>query len=270
MKGRALIEVVFVFALTLLLVALAGLSPIGIWERQVTSRPFVEYSVMIGVPLVVLFAARRDVSSYGLSLRDAQYHLDVAATIIVPVTLASAALALVDYTHWSGALVLSGVNIALLFVVAWLLKSKPSPTERGIQGCAIVLVTGVTLVQGLSVANAISAFVFYVFFLGFGEELLFRGYVQSRLNAGWGRPFQFYRIDWGWGVVVASVLFGVMHVLNLGSLVGGDWQLEWWWGLWTFFSGLVYGLVREKTGSIVAPTILHGLPDAIAAALGLL
>jgi len=61
-----------------------------------------------------------------------------------------------------------------------------------------------------------------------------------------------------------------MHVLNLGSLAAGHWQLTWWWGLWTFFTGLVFGLVREKSGSIVAPALLHGLPQAIAqAVLGL-
>jgi len=39
-----------------------------------------------------------------------------------------------------------------------------------------------------------------------------------------------------------------MHVLNLGGLAGGRWYLAWWWGFWTFFGGLVFGFVREKTG----------------------
>jgi membrane protease YdiL (CAAX protease family) len=116
-------------------------------------------------------------------------------------------------------------------------------------------------------AKAVIEFVFYIFFFRLGEELLFRGYIQSRLNAAWGKPFQFFGVRWGWGVVIASVLFGLMHVLNVGSLVSGAWQPEWWWGFWTFFGGLVLGFVREKTGSIVAPTILHGLPQAIAYAI---
>jgi membrane protease YdiL (CAAX protease family) len=119
-------------------------------------------------------------------------------------------------------------------------------------------------------AKAVIEFVFYIFFLGLGEELLFRGYIQSRLSATWGRPFRFYDVNWGWGIVITSVLFGFMHVLNIGSLVLGDWQPEWWRGLWTFFGGLVFGFRREKTGSIVVPTILHGLPQAIYSAfLGL-
>ena len=121
--------------------------------------------------------------------------------------------------------------------------------------------------QKATLDNAISAFFFYILFLGLGEELLFRGYIQSRLNAVLGRPFQFYGVNWGWGIIIASALFGFMHVLNIGSLVSGDWKLEWWWGFWTFFGGLVLGSVREKTGSIAASTILHGLPQALAYAI---
>jgi len=135
--------------------------------------------------------------------------------------------------------------------------------ESGLLVGAIFLISRFNLTQQATLGNSISAFVFYLFFLGFGEELLFRGYIQSRLNAAWGRPFQFFGVNWGWGIVIMALLFGLMHFLNIGSLVLGNWQLEPWWGFWTFFGGLVLGLVREKTGSIAASTILHGLPDAM-------
>jgi membrane protease YdiL (CAAX protease family) len=119
--------------------------------------------------------------------------------------------------------------------------------------------------------KAISALVFYVFFLGFGEELLFRGYIQSRLNLAFGKPFTIFGVQWGWGAVIAALLFGVMHFLNVASVATtGHWSLMPWWGVWTFFAGLALAFVREKTGSIVAPSILHGLPQGIAwAFLGL-
>lgn len=181
--------------------------------------------------------------------------------------IASATVAFVDYRHWSGAIVLAGVKIAVLFAVGWLLKRKPTRNGRGFLVGAAILIPCLNLASKATLGNAISAFIFYVFFLGFGEEFLFRGYIQSRLNAVFGRPFQLYGVNWGWGVIIASALFGFMHVLNLGSLVSGDWTLAWWWGCWTFFGGLVLGFVREKTGSIVAPTILHGLPQAMAYAI---
>jgi membrane protease YdiL (CAAX protease family) len=266
MKIKAVIEVVVVFGLTLLCVALVGISPIGEWERQVSKRFFIEYVVMIAVPLLILAATRRNLASYGLSLRNLRYHLGIAATAIAPVAFGFVPVAFFDYRQWDGALVMAGTKIAVLFALGLLLRRKPTYREGGILAGAILLVAISNATQQVTMRNALSAFVFYIFFLGLGEELLFRGYIQSRLNAAWGRPFQFYGVNWGWGVVMTAVLFGSMHFINIGSLVSGDWQLEPWWGFWTLFSGFVSGFVREKTGSIIAPTILHGLPQAIYAA----
>ena len=41
-------------------------------------------------------------------------------------------------------------------------------------------------------------------------------------------------------------------------------EVTWAWGFWTIFSGLVMGFVREKSGSVFAPALLHGIPQAIA------
>jgi len=226
MKAKAVIDVVIVFSLTLLLIALVGLSPIGEWERQVTNHFFIEYVVMIAVPLLILLVTRRDLAAYGLSLRNPRYHLNIAATAFVPVVFGILPAAFVDYKSWSGALIMAGVQIAVLFAVAWLLRRKPTMSEKGLMVGAILLIGRLNLIQQATVGNAISAFVFYFFFLGFGEELLFRGYIQSRLNAAWGRPYQFFGVNWGWGIVIMSLLFGLMHFINLGSLTIGDWQLE--------------------------------------------
>ena len=266
-KVRAVIEVVVVFSVTLFLVALVGLSPLGQWERQVTDRVFIEYVVMIAVPLLILVVARRNLASYGLSLRNLSYHLSVAAIAFVPMAIAFFTFGFLNYRQWSGSLIMAGIQVAVLFVLGWLLKRKPTRDEMGTVVGAVGLIACSSFAQKATLGNAVSAFVFYIVFLGLGEELLFRGYMQSRLNSAWGKPFQFFGVTWGWGIVIVSLLFGFMHVLNLGGLSGGAWQPEWWWGFWTFFGGLVLGFVREKTGSIVAPTILHGLPQAIAYAI---
>ena len=270
MKAKAVLEVVVVFSLTLFLVALAGLSPVGEWVRQSTNRAFFEYIVMIAVPLLILVVTRRNLASYGISLRNFRYHVDIALTALVPVAFASVPFMFVDEKQRNGALIMIPVQIAVLFVMGWLLKRKPTRNESGMVVGAFLLVNYSSLAGKATVGNGISALLFYIFFLGFGEELLFRGYIQSRLNEAWGRPYQFFGVNWGWGVVITSILFGIMHFLNLGSLIGGGWQLTPWWGLWTFFAGFTGGFVREKTGSIVAPTLLHGLPQGIAYAfLGL-
>lgn len=265
MKAKSVVEVVVVFSLTLFLVALAGLSPVGVWVRQVTNRAFFEYVVIITVPLLILVVTRRDLTSNGISQRNLRYHLDIALTAFVPVAFASVPFMFIDEKRWDGALIMIGVEIAVLFTLGWLLRRKPTRNESGMLVGALLLVNYSSLAGKATVGNGISALLFYIFFLGFGEELLFRGYIQSRLNEAWGRPFRFFGVNWGWGLVITSLLFGVMHVLNIGSLmIVGDWQLTPWWGVWTFFSGFVGGFVREKTGNIVAPTLLHGLPQGIA------
>ena len=155
-------------------------------------------------------------------------------------------------------------------MLAVLLQHKPTLGEdNALLGLAFVgFAWGVA--SKATLYNAASALIFYVLFLGFGEELLFRGYFQSRLNIAFGKPFNFYSVLWRWGAVITAALFGLMHVINLGGVVDQQWQLAPWWGLWTFSGGLVLAFVREKTGGIVAPAILHGLPQGIAYAfLGL-
>jgi membrane protease YdiL (CAAX protease family) len=269
-KIVALIEVVAVFAITLTVVAVVGASTIGTAIRNATDRAFLEYAAMIAVPLAVLLVSKRGLATYGLSLLNLRYHLAVTLTAFIPVAIASVAFVFLDEKGWQGALIITAIQVALLFAIALLLRRKPTlGSANGLAALVLVRIVG-SQTAGPAPEKAVSALVFYVLFLGLGEELLFRGYIQSRLNAAFGRPFSFYGVEWGWGAIVASALFGLMHVLNLGSYVNEQWYLTPWWGLWTFFGGLVLAFVREKTGSIVAPTLLHGLPQGIASAfLGL-
>jgi uncharacterized protein len=272
MKTRivALTEVVAVFALTLFLVAVVGASSVGTTVRQATNRAFLEYAVMIAVPVLILLATRRNLASYGITFRNPRYHLDVTLTAFIPVALASVVFPIVDYRAWGGALVLTAIWIAVLFAVAYLLKRKPTVGGNTLLAALPLMGLASGLTAKATLGNAGSALVFYVCFLGLGEEILFRGYIQSRLDIAFGRPFQFFGVPWGWGAVIASVLFGLMHVINLWGLISQQWHLTPWWGLWTFSTGLVLAFVREKTGSIFAPTLLHGLPQGIAYAfLGL-
>ncbi len=271
MKAKAVIEVVGVFILIWLILALVGLSPLGEWERQVAGRfSFIEYALIISITLLILVITRRDLASYGISLRNFRYHLDIAVTAFLPVAIGYLPIAFIGDNHkqWWGSLIMAGVTIVDLFFLGWMLRRKPTRNESGIVVGALLLITFSNLTQKAPLDNPVSGFVYYIFFLGFGEELLFRGYIQSRLNEAWGRPYKFYGVPWGWGVIITSIIFGLMHVINIGSLVTNNWQLQPWWGLWTFFGGLVGGFVREKTGSIVAPAILHGLPQAISTAFG--
>lgn len=73
---------------------------------------------------------------------------------------------------------------------------------------------------------------------GLGEEMLFRGAVQPEL-----------------GLVMTSVLFGLMHLVPRWPLV-----------LWAFYAigiGFVFGLVFEWTGSLWAPVVAHAIVNGV-------
>jgi membrane protease YdiL (CAAX protease family) len=85
------------------------------------------------------------------------------------------------------------------------------------------------------------------------EELLFRGYIQSRLNRAFGRPYRTGGIAWGWGLILTALLFGVWHVaVPLKPPI-------WPHALWTLFSGLLFGYLRERSDGIITPSLLHGV-----------
>lgn len=58
--------------------------------------------------------------------------------------------------------------------------------------------------------------------------------------------------------------FSLFHVINLVSLSRGEIDLQWWSAVPTFAWGLALGSVRERTGGLLAPTICHGVPQAVA------
>ena len=70
---------------------------------------------------------------------------------------------------------------------------------------------------------------------GIAEELLFRGYIQTRFSQRWGA---------GWGVLWTALLFGVMH-------------LDFIHGTFAFALGIYLGYLTEWTGSIVPAMICH-------------
>ncbi len=90
-------------------------------------------------------------------------------------------------------------------------------------------------------------------FVGFLEEFLFRGYLQTRLNDVFGRPYSLFNVNYGAGLIITAVIFGLFHPLTLPN------ELPWAWALWTATTGLIFGFLREKSGAVVTPALVHGV-----------
>jgi hypothetical protein len=235
------------------------------WQTETAGFAFPVFVdvLMVGVSLLVIFLHRKKPADYGILFKPIKYHLGITASCFIPVVLAGMPLGMgIEFKSWPGALLMAVIQIGLLFILAWILRRKPTAPNYGIVAAFLLLPALGT--QEINVWKAVALFLTYALFVGFGEEILYRGYMQSRLNEVFGRPFQFFGVPYGWGAIVTSLFFGLSHVGILGWILGLSTGITLAWGFWTFFGGLVFGFVREKSGSILAPALLHGLPQAIA------
>lgn len=88
---------------------------------------------------------------------------------------------------------------------------------------------------------------YHLFYVAIPEEFFYRGYVQTRLNEVFPRKFLIFGTPVGWGLPIACLYFAFGH-----SLVTVR-----WWHFATFFPGLVFGWLRERTGHPLAGALFH-------------
>jgi membrane protease YdiL (CAAX protease family) len=89
------------------------------------------------------------------------------------------------------------------------------------------------------------------------EELFYRGFVQTAwARTDPGRSVTVLGARLGAGFVWTQVLFALGHLVVLQP-----------WRLGTFFPGLLFGWLRERTGGLAAPVVLHALSNVFIATL---
>ncbi len=88
------------------------------------------------------------------------------------------------------------------------------------------------------------------------EELFYRGWMQTSWAAGSRSRAVVLGAALGAGFLSTQVLFALGHLVVLEV-----------WRLGTFFPGLLFGWLRERTGNLAAPVVVHGLSNVFIAVL---
>jgi len=104
--------------------------------------------------------------------------------------------------------------------------------------------------NGATIGSLTTDFVVDVFIIALWEEIVNRGYIQTRLQKAWGF----------WGVVVASLLFASLHVPS-ALLDHGTAQMAFCRVVQTGLSGSLLGYLFWWTGSVFPTIALHGLSN---------
>ena len=117
--------------------------------------------------------------------------------------------------------------------------------------------------------------IWFFVLVGFAEELFFRGYIQSRLNEVFNKKYDKIigiKFKWSQGTLITGIaFFGLPHLLVAFNPFTGQITLTPLVFIITFFAcfiGIVLGVIREKTGGIILPSIIHGLIDYTTFSLG--
>ena len=157
-----------------------------------------------------------------------------------------------------------GVVVPLVLLVALGARRRELGLQRGYHSGRVVLAWALPLVVGIAiglvqepslVVRTVIRFGRNFFENGFTEEFGFRGGLQSRLERIAGP---------GWGLVLASLLFGVWHVGVNAPEVGRSIPLGLCVGVVDQSTiGLGLGVVFLRTRSLVAGTVVHMLFDTV-------
>ena len=267
-KIVAVLEVLMVRGVILAIGVWLASTTLTFWQMDHLPHVFNSHTLFILVPVIWLAITRREFTKYGITFRHLKEDFQTAMSAFLPVSLGGAALVFFAHTQWHGALIIALVQIGVLYFVALSLINKPDPKSGYLTVLLSLIIYwayGALTASLPTVPNSLVRFVFYLVFVGFGEEILYRGYILTRLNQAFGCPYQFYGVSWGWGAILSAGLFGLSHVLNGWNILTGEFSPMWWWGFWTFFSAFVFTFIREKSGSIIPAAIVHGLPQALLA-----
>jgi len=242
------------------------------WEQAALGGQWLaQILAFVVVPLVAVRACGGRPGRLGVTFGGIARPVETALTALAVIGPASGmAFPLLGMLGWSpfgwrGGLVLATVYALCLPLVGLLLRTIAPTTADTLPPAHVVIAGGVlaaaATVSALTADSVpvVSAILLALLVVGPGEELLFRGVVQTRLDQAFGCPWRVFGTGLGWGWIVASLLFGVAHLLSPVAPGHGG------WALWTTVAGLLFGYIRAKGGSFVASGLVHGVLLAVAA-----
>ena len=232
---------------------------------KVVLRYFAKFVLLILLPLALIHLFQKNKGDFGVYLPklSESFKLSIRAYAIggpAGITFLLIGLLGWGFQDWNGALILSLVYFVVLYFIPVVTSGLPTRNEidtanNGIKVFTVLsLLTVVFAYFTYEYIPVVSKILYYIFIVGLGEELFFRGYLQSSFNRYFGKPFSIGKVRFGWGLLLSAILFGLIHALVAVPPL-------WPWALFTFILGLILGFIREKDGSILAAVLLHAMFD---------
>jgi membrane protease YdiL (CAAX protease family) len=229
------------------------------------------YNTKIGIALHVIILFALLLHSTLESDKDKNFSRFLMALVFVPlIRILSLSMPLAHFSRISWFLLISIPIFIAIFICMWVQKLRPkeiglfvpalrnTPIEAGVILFAIPLgiieyqILKPSPLPGLEIASFITSSLIFIICTGFVEELVFRGLIQYNTLRLTGAMYAMIARKtmrkWS-GIIFVTSIFAVLHISNLSPL---DCLLA-------FSVGVLYSVVREKTGSIYGISVSHGI-----------
>ena len=234
-------------------------------KNDMVLRYFAKVVMTILFPLALIHLFYKNKSHFGIYFPKLRASFKLALTAYAvggPAGITFLLIGLLGwgFAGWPGSLALSVVYLVVFYYVPKVTRRLPTrdeiiiPNQRIKVFVLFSLLTVAIAYFTYAYVPVISKILYYLFIVGLGEELFFRGYVQSSFNRYFGKPFNIGNVKFGYGLFISAVLFGLSHAL---VTVPPTWP----WAVFTLVLGLTLGFIREKDGSIFAAVLLHAMLD---------
>lgn len=168
--------------------------------------------------------------------------------------------------NWEGKLLAIALSLAVATALGWRKVGLTLKQDRaGLPGALILCGILGALFLGLGLyfpgeGFTADSLAFQLTMPGLDEELFYRGVLLLMLNEAFGKPLTVLGARMGWGAVVSSFAFGLTHALGYDD---GAFTFDAMLMATTGLPALLLVWLKEKTGSLLLPVIMHNFANSI-------
>ena len=101
--------------------------------------------------------------------------------------------------------------------------------------------------------DLLSAIAFQLIIVALPEEFYFRGYFQTTMDRVLPKRWKILGVKLGWGWIITAAVFAVAHTIVYYQ----------WWHFAIFFPALLFGYLKERTGTITTPILFHAASNLL-------
>lgn len=170
--------------------------------------------------------------------------------------------------NWSGKIMAVALSLAVaaLPVIGWrraglTLRQDPNGLVGALGLCAILTAFFLALAFRFpGEGSDLDTLAFQLTMPGLDEELFYRGVLLLMLNEAFGRRIRILGAPMGWGALLSSLAFALVHALGYSD---GAFSFDAIALATTGSAALLLVWLREKSGSLLLPVVMHNYGNAI-------